>query len=56
MIFARNPIDVIAESLLCASEDTFEVSEDIIADLNDAGWHLVWAPENDIEEIVHRAA
>lgn len=41
---------------MTASEDRFEASEDIIADINAAGWHLVWAPENDIEVICHRAA
>lgn len=56
MIWARSPVEIIAETLLTASDDRFEVSEDIIADINDAGWHLVWAPNNDIEEIVHTAA
>lgn len=47
MIWSRNPIEIIAETLATASEDRFEVSEDIIADINAAGWHLVWAPTDE---------
>lgn len=42
MVFSRKPIVVIAESLRAASDDVFEVAEDIIADLEDAGWHFQW--------------
>jgi len=44
MVIARKPIDVIAESLLTATDDVFEVAEDIIADLEEAGWYFRWAP------------
>jgi hypothetical protein len=33
---------VIAESLLTATDDVFEVAEDIIADLEEAGWYFQW--------------
>lgn len=51
MIWSRNPIDIIAESLLCASDDVFEVSEDIIADLEEAGWHFAWAPHVEADQV-----
>lgn len=44
MIWSRNPIEIIAETLALAVPDTFEVAEDIIADLEAAGWHFQWAP------------
>ncbi len=50
MICHLKPIDIIAESLRCASEDVFEVAEDIIADLETAGWRFVYLPDADIEE------
>lgn len=49
MIQYRKPIEVIAESLRCADEDVFEVAEDIIADLEDAGWRFVHLPDLDIK-------
>jgi hypothetical protein len=56
MIFARKPIEIIAETLRTASDDVFEVSEDIIADLERAGWHFAWAPDRDVEDMRHLAA
>ena len=50
MIYHRKPIEIIVESLRCASEDVFEVSEDIIADLEAAGWRFVYLPDADVEE------
>jgi hypothetical protein len=46
MIFSRKPIEIIAESLALASENEFEVAEDIIADLEDAGWRFSWCGED----------
>jgi hypothetical protein len=42
MVWSRKPIEIIAETLATASDDVSEVSEDIIAALEDAGWRLVW--------------
>ena len=50
MIHYRKPLEVIAESLRCASEDVFEVAEDGIADLEAAGWRFVYVPDADIDE------
>lgn len=50
MINYRKPLEIIAESLRCASEDVFEVSEDIIADLEDAGWRFVYLPDLDLAD------
>jgi len=46
MVWSRKPIEIIAESLLSSVEDAFEVSEDIIADLEDAGWRFSWCGED----------
>lgn len=46
MIFSRKPIEIIAETLAAASDDVFEVSEDIIAALEDAGWRFSWIGED----------
>lgn len=46
MIYHRKPLEIIAESLRCASEDVFEVAEDIIADLEAAGWRFVYLPDD----------
>jgi hypothetical protein len=42
MVWSRKPLEIIAESLAIAVDDAFEVAEDIIADLEDAGWHFQW--------------
>lgn len=46
MIWSRNPLEIIAETLATATEDTFDVAEDIIADLEDAGWRFSWCGED----------
>lgn len=50
MLWPRKPIDLIAETLLTAVPDCFEVAEDVIADLEDAGWRFVFAPDDRGEE------
>lgn len=50
MVFSRKPIEIIAESLAVAVDDTFEVAEDIIADLEEAGWRFVFVPEAELVE------
>lgn len=49
MIFSRKPIEVIAETLRTASDDVFEAAEDIIADLEEAGWRFTFVPDADSE-------
>jgi len=51
MICHLKPIDIIAESIRCASENVFEVAEDIIADLETAGWHFVFMPDVSDEQV-----
>lgn len=49
MVWSRKPIEIIAESLTIAVDDAFEVAEDIIADLEDAGWHFQWVAPVEVE-------
>ena len=46
MVWSRKPIEIIAESLLLSVDDRFEVAEEIIADLEDAGWRFSWSGED----------
>ena len=50
MVFSRKPLEIIAQSLLTAVDDRFEVAEEIIADLEEAGWRFVFVPDDGLVE------
>ena len=43
MVWSRNPLVIIAETLAIAPDDTQVAAEEVIKALENEGWHFAWS-------------